>query len=569
MGPNRARPPAHLTNAHLLRALTDLYALVRGAHSLGDILQALLDTAIACVPAAERGSLLVREGDELHYHAAHGYDLEQLRAVRLPSNEVERTLAEGRRVTQLHDYVSWGAQHLPPETNQILRDHGATEQIRSSLVVALLVHGRFYGTLVLDNLRSTRPFPASAIPLVTLFADHAGLLIEQALLLEELRTTNRRLVESEQLAALGRLVAGVAHEINNPLTAVLGHAELLEDECLPPTARESVEQIQAGARRVQAIVRNLQLFARQQHAGQQPVQLNTLVTQILALKSADLALSQIAVRTVFADDLPVTWGNVGQLGQVLLNLIVNAQDALADRPQPRLITVETGIAPRRRAITLRVADTGPGIPLALQTRIFEPFFSTKPLGRGTGLGLSVCYGVVAEHGGAITVQDAPGGGACFVVTLPVNPAPPGAEPPDDEADLLESNQPHDLRIAVIEDDEAVIGVIDRSLRQGNQLTVVRSGTEALALLERQAFDLVLCDLKLPGIDGAALFDRLRTGAPELARAFLFISGDTSSAATRAFLASSGRPLLHKPFTPRELWNAIEQLQLAEGGAPPN
>jgi signal transduction histidine kinase/CheY-like chemotaxis protein len=558
----------------LLQSLLGLYQSLRQPRPLDDLLQMILDTAIFCVPGAQRGSLMVREGNELCYRATHGYDLEQLRPVRFPAEQVDASfLPDGQRVTQVLSFESWDHSHLDSATAQILLMYGGVEQIRRSIVASITAGGRFYGTLVLDNLHSYAPFPPAAESLMALFAEQAGTLIGHALLFEQLRQTNLMLAEAEQLASLGRLVAGVAHEINNPLTAVLGHAEMLDFEDLSATARESVDQIQAGAARVQSIVRNLQIFARQQRAGQSEVNLCELIERTLALKQSELALDRIEVRKDFGRQLPTTWGDAGQLSQVLLNLIVNAQHALRMCETPRVLTVRAWTNPASaapvdhmaasRRIFLAVADNGPGITTDLLPHIFEPFFTTKPVGQGTGLGLSVCYGIVANHGGRIWAESEPGHGATFLIDLPVRatpalPAlaevrsPPAAEPPRGQRVLLV-------------DDGAVVQLVRAALAEHNRLVEAGEGAEALRLAQSNDFDLVLCDLKMPGMGGQEFFERLRAEAPALIERLLFISGDTGSAATRDFLQQAGRPLVSKPFAPSELYRAIAAMRAEDRG----
>jgi two-component system NtrC family sensor kinase len=439
--------------------------------------------------------------------------------------------------------------------------HGRLDEIRRSLMTSIIVSGKFYGTLVVDNLLSHAPFPPEAESLATLFAEQAGALIEHAQVLEQLRLTNARLAEAEKLASIGRLVAGVAHEINNPLTAVLGYAELLQAEQLSGEARLALEQMHAGAERVGAVVRNLQIFARQQRSGPREVQLNELIEQTLALKQAEFALERIEVRKQLAD-LPTTWGDAGQISQVLLNLLVNAQHALRERPAQRTLTISTshqragGDLPER--ILIAIADNGPGITADVMPRIFEPFFTTKPIGHGTGLGLSVCYGIIGDHGGRIWADSAAGGGATFSIVLPVRArtaelTPDAAPPPPP------SSPPQGRRVLLVEDDQAVVALVRSALGQANALITAGEGEQALELVRGQSFDLVLCDLRMPGMSGREFYGALERDSPELARQLLFISGDTTSAATRDFLRQSGRPLLGKPFTPTDLYRAIAAL----------
>lgn len=552
----RRRPDIY--SRRLLDALLELYQLLREPRPLDELLQAILDTALRCVPGAQRGSLMVAQDGQLHYRAVSGYDLARLRRVSFPLDLVRDTVLCGDRSAQVEDFTQWDGSYLGAEAYATLLAHGALSEIRRSLVTAILVNGRLYGTLVLDNLHSHAPFPPDAQALARLFAEQAGALIEQALLVEQLRQTGTMLIEAEKLASLGRFIASIAHEINNPLTAVLGYADFLAASDLDPTAQGLLRQLRLGAERVRTIVRNLQTFARQQRSGLTQVNLNLLIEQTLTLKRGDFVLEQISVATELGE-LPATWADAGQLGQVLLNLLVNAQHALRERPLPRQITLRTWAeaAAGERRLLLSVADNGPGVAPELRQRIFEPFFTTRPAGEGTGLGLSICQGIVEAHGGAMRLDSAPGRGARFVVELPVRPAPVVVAPPTLAPPAAPI--PRGRHILLVDDDPDVVGVVRAALARENRLVIAGDGAEGLRLAAGEIYDVVLCDMKMPGMDGPAFYRRLVDARPDLARALLFISGDTSSEPTRAFLEATRRPLLAKPFTPDELYAAIAAL----------
>jgi signal transduction histidine kinase len=557
----RRRPyQTELHTRRLLQALLDLYQLLRTPRPLDSLLQAILDTAVRCVPGAQRGSLLVVEGERLQYRAARGYDLGALRQVEFPAASMH-TLLGSAPVSQIESFESWDEINLGAQDRAILRQHGVTALLRRSMIGTINVGGRFYGTLVLDNLQSHRPYPPEAETLLRIFAEQAGQLVEQALLLDQLRQTNAQLIEAEKLASLGRFIASIAHEINNPLTAVLGYAEFLGQANLSEEALEMLGQLRLGAERVRTIVRNLQLFARQQKSGMGQVNLNLLVEQTITLKRGDLTLDEVSVTLALDPDVPYTWGDGGQLSQVLLNLLVNAQHALGLRPPPRALTVATALAagPDGPRILLRVADNGPGIAPEVRPHIFEPFYSTKPAGAGTGLGLSICQAIVAEHGGAILVESALNIGTTFTVELPLRITPQGA-PPAPVAPPARAAAPRGLRVLLIDDDPTVVDVVLRSLEVTNTVLVANNGQDGLRLAGDGSYDLLLCDLRMPGMGGLELYGRLVVAHPELARRLLFISGDTSSPATTQALRATGRPLLSKPFRPEELYAAIAAMQ---------
>ncbi|MFV9503864.1 MAG: histidine kinase dimerization/phospho-acceptor domain-containing protein, partial [Oscillochloridaceae bacterium umkhey_bin13] len=266
----------------LLRGLLVLYQHLHTPQPIEVLLQAILDTAITYVPGGQRGSLLVLQGDQGRFAAAYGYDLAQLQQVQLPRHLIEAQFTDGPS-SQLSSFVALDEAHLDPAILQVMYEHGKIAQIRRTLLTKITVGGELYGTLALDNLRSHAPFPAPSITLAQIFAEQAGTLIEQALLVEDLRSTNARLIATEQLATLGRLIASVAHQLNNPLTAVFGYSELLATEPLDPELLEMVEQLVAAAEQMRIHVRALQIFARQQQHGPSHLNLNLLIEQLATL----------------------------------------------------------------------------------------------------------------------------------------------------------------------------------------------------------------------------------------------------------------------------------------------
>jgi signal transduction histidine kinase len=425
----RARPlPATSVDPYarrLLKELLHIHQQVRQRLPLDALLQAVLESALRVVPNVQRGCILVRNDDVLEYRAAVGYDLVKLRQVCFPVEDIHAWHNQGRQdVVQGQDYLDWDTGHLHPDAVAILRDHGHLDEIHVSLITAIYVDEERYGNLVLDNLRTAQPFPPIAKRLAQAFADQVGATLSQALMVTRLEQAGQLLAEYERLAALGQLITGIMHEVNNPLTAIMGHAELLGEAYLTHAEAESLAQIANGALRIQGVVRSLLTFARQQHTHDQRVQLNDLVEQTLALIHYELTREQIAVHLDLAANLPLLVADPGQLNQVLLNLLLNARDAVVAQEQPRTISVQTrsSIAPGgEREVQLAVMDTGPGVDPLIARRIFEPFFTTKPQGRGTGLGLAICYGIIGAYNGRIWVEPAPGGGARFHVRLPSKP----------------------------------------------------------------------------------------------------------------------------------------------------
>lgn len=354
-----------------------------------------------------------------------------------------------------------------------------------------------------------------------------------------------QLLQQEKLVAVGQLVSGVAHELNNPLAAVLAFAQLMLASPVPldDEPRQAVQTIHREARRAAKIVSNLLTFARQQPAERAAAQLNDIITDTLELRRYAMRTANVTVELALDATLPATWADPSQLQQVVLNLVVNAEQALATMDPPRTIDIRTSREDNR--VVFAVADNGPGISPEQIDRIFNPFFTTKPVGQGTGLGLSISDGIVREHGGRITVESSPGAGATFVVELPhVRPddmAPPAAVVPATGDD-------GSRRMLVVDDEPAMRAAVAAFLRSiGHAVHVAANGVEARALLAASEYDVVLLDLRMPGLGGEALYRELSARDPGHAQRVVFVTGDLQSDVSRRFLAEAGRPVIGKPF----------------------
>jgi CheY-like chemotaxis protein len=393
-----------------------------------------------------------------------------------------------------------------------------------------------------------------------------GRAIEREWAAEQLQHQQEALLQREKLAAMSTLLASVAHELNNPLAVILMQAELLGEDVRGGPLAEPVTEIAQAAARCERLVRQFLTLARQHPPERAAVALNTLVAEAVELLAYPLRVDNVAVHLRLDDQVPPLWGDPHQLQQVLINLLTNAQQALRAAPGAREVTLTTRYDPAQHRITLAVADTGPGIPPALQARIFEPFFTTKPPGMGTGLGLPLCRGIVEAHGGTLEVTSAPGHGATFCITLPVGaiPAPPPAPP--GAAEGL-ARRGHTILIV---DDELILatGLARLLRRDGHTVDMAANGRLALAKLEECAYDLILCDVRMPELDGPSLYRLLERQHPHLCQRLLFLTGDTLEPATQEFLEQSGAPCLTKPFSIAEARRAIQRaLHLASPAAP--
>jgi PAS domain S-box-containing protein len=383
----------------------------------------------------------------------------------------------------------------------------------------------------------------------------------------ELRAARSHLVQAEKLTALGEVVSGVAHELNNPLAGVLGYAQLLMRGPMEGRQQRAVERIFESAMRCQKIVQNLLAFSRRYPSEKKYLGLNGLVEKTLDLKDYDLKVSRIRVVRNLQEDLPRTMLDFNQTQQVLLNLINNAQQAMATHRGEGALTIMTRDI--GGMIQVRVSDDGPGIPRENLPRIFDPFFTTKPVGEGTGLGLSISYGIVRDHGGRIWAESEPGRGTTMVVELPVR-REAGALNGGERAvasGLPSAARP--LRVLAVDDEPVILDLlVDVLSGARHSVDTAAGGQEALRKLERGRYDLVLLDLKMPDIDGRRVFEAICERWPDLRERVVFASGDTVHPGTRAFVEWTGRPCIEKPFRLEALAEILADTSRRAGEALP-
>ena len=354
-----------------------------------------------------------------------------------------------------------------------------------------------------------------------------------------------QLIQSEKMSAIGQLVSGVAHELNNPLAGISAFAQLLlAEKRFPPDQRTAAETIYSEARRASRIVQNLLTFARQHKAEKGPTAINQVLDDTLELRGYELRVRGIDVRREYDESLPDTMADAHQLQQVFLNLITNAEQAMekSDGHHHRL-TVRTRRA--TDAVRIEIEDTGGGIPPNLVERIFNPFFTTKPTGSGTGLGLSISLGIVREHEGRIWAENAQQSGARFIVELPMTePRASGEFTAVAPVHLVGDS----LRILVVDDEASVRVSLQRYLAgRGHEVETTASGQDALARLRGGSYDAVIVDMRMPDLSGEQLFERLRSDDPAHAERVIFTTGDLVNEQMRRFLDGTGRPCVAKPF----------------------
>lgn len=371
-----------------------------------------------------------------------------------------------------------------------------------------------------------------------------------------------RLNQSEKLSAIGTLVSGVAHELNNPLAGILGFSQLLLARDPSTWARADLEKIEHNARRCQRIVENLLAFARQRRMTKRRACLNDVIDGVLNLNEYQLRMDNIEVSRDFDPLVPTLLLDVNRWQQVFINLANNAHQALLESPRTerRLLFTTRRVGD---TLVVRITDNGPGIPAEHRHRIFEPFFTTKET--GTGLGLGICFGIVQEHGGTIELDPSVQDGTTIVIELPLG----------EEAEMAPVLQPvpaaaprgKGRHVLIVDDDPYVCDVVRRTLEHHHyEVTVAHDGRAAFDLTQARTFDALLADVRMPGeLDGLELYRAVAQETPELATRFIFMTGNMTDGPTNSVLSRLPVRCIEKPFDIDVLARTVNDV----AGAPVN
>ncbi len=440
-----------------------------------------------------------------------------------------------------------------------VKTRGQKVSVRSILSIPLIHIDRLHGVL---NLSNSEPgaFDARKEHALNIIASTVSLALSHAIVVKELKQnirdlqeTKHKLIQSDKLALLGEMLSGVAHEMNNPLAAIMGYGELvLKDESLSEQSRNMMTRLIHCTERSKKIVQGLLSFSRRTVLEKREVDINEIIDRTLERRASDFAINNIEIVRDYGNKAVTMTVDPNQMEQVFFNIINNAFDSIAGRDTGGRLEIRTRTT-QDLTMQIEFIDNGPGVTEEHKRKLFEPFFTTKEVGKGTGLGLSISYGIIEEHGGNLCLDESYNDGAKFVITLPIVHTCPTAEERGVQTETVEPSAMA-AKILVVDDEEAIADVMQTALSaDGFSVDCASSGEKAYEMLSPFTYDLVIADLRMPGaMDGRELFLKLSEESPETAERFVFITGDIMQDETAKFLKGTGRPFLLKPFSIRDL-----------------
>jgi PAS domain S-box-containing protein len=537
-----------------LNALNAMAVIATQSFDLDEILNLTLRQVISLL-GAETGSIYLSDSDETTFRRRAGWGQRSPDRARLSEIEIP---GFGDLVTRSRTEVIT-AEYLP-HLPSLVADFIRADGLASWIWVLLWGKDKPMGIMGISS-RENREYTSNDENLLVAIGRQLSTTIEKVRLYEEtcrayedLRRTQEQLLQSEKMSAVGQLIAGVAHELNNPLTAILGYAQLLESEGLGERAADFVSKLFKQAQRTHRVVQNLLSFARQRKPQRQEVDIRRVLEETLTLRDYDLKVNNIKLESEIATDIPAVTADPHQLEQVFLNLINNAVDAMLEAGQGGSLKVR--VYARDGVVHTEFEDSGPGIKEP--NRIFDPFYTTKSVGKGTGLGLSICYGIIKEHGGEISARNRTGGGAILEVCLPSagSVSPAEKDLPTPRADFAIQG-----RILLVEDEEAVLEFErDVLVGAGAQVVTLMNGEQVKARLQSESFDALIIDGKMPGGWNAPdVYRWIVEKCPGLEKHLLFTFSTVAEPEIRTFLHQNNLPYLVKPFEVADLISQARRL----------
>ena len=451
--------------------------------------------------------------------------------------------------------VLTGKPYLCADTRIDPNYYSLFDNVLCELVVPIIVEDNVWGVINLDG-HEPNVFDETTIANVALMAELASFAVKLRIDLNEQENMQRHLLQSEKLASLGETIAGIAHEINNPLTSILTNAQLLALRRGGPADEASINAIVLEAKRTADLVKNLLAFSRKDSKKREVIGVNELIKQAVNLKRYQLRVNNIQLICEPCEVSHPVLVTAQQMQQVLLNLLNNAEQAIEKTDRQGVIKVEGGR--RGNMVYITVADNGNGIPEHVAPFIFDPFFTTKNLGEGTGLGLSIAHTLVENHGGKISAKSVPGN-TVFTIELPLARSPKtSSETTETQRLVAPARESERLgRVLVVDDETAIVDAICDFLDLQNIATdKANDGQEALRFLAENRYDAIISDIRMPGIDGPQLYERAGAIDPAYRNRFLFMSGDLVRDSTQGFVSSLNCPCLAKPFALQVLFQQL-------------
>ncbi len=548
-----------------LNALNAMAVIATQSFDLDEILNLTLRQVVSLF-GAETGSIYLSDAEDAIFRRRAGWGQRSQRRTQL--NEMAFTEGFGELVTRSRTEVLTQEflPHLPPYVVDFIQ----ADDLESWIWVLLWSKDRPIGIMGIGS-RKAREYSSNDESLMVAIGRQLATTVEKVWLYEEtcrayedLRRTQEQLLQSEKMSAVGQLIAGVAHELNNPLTAILGYAQLLESEGLDERAADFVRKLFKQAQRTHRVVQNLLSFARQRKPQKQEVDVRKIVDETLALRDYDLKVNNIVLERTMQDDLPAVTADPHQLEQVFLNIINNAVDAMLEGGNGG--TLKVNVSSENGHVRSAFLDTGPGIKDP--KRIFDPFYTTKTVGKGTGLGLSICYGIVKEHGGDITAHNRAEGGATVEVRLPSS----GRILAEATAPAAPRESAIEGRLLLVEDEEAVLEFErDVLVGAGAQVVTLMTTEETKARLNAESFDAIIINGKMPGGWSAKdIYNWLAENQSGMEKKLLFTFSSIAEPELRAFLQANNVPYLVKPFEVADLIaharKLLQKVQVAAAGA---
>jgi signal transduction histidine kinase/CheY-like chemotaxis protein len=531
-------------------AVRDVLTAIRHRKRVDEIVELILDRSVRLCNAVHGSFISIDEASQrLIITSTHGNDWT------LEKQNFNLKVGEG--ITG--KVALTGIPYLCPDTAQDRNYYQLFDYVRSELAVPVIVNDTIWGIVNIDGLMPNA-FDENTQSTLTVFAELAAFAITLRIELNEQERLQRHLIQSEKLASLGEIIAGIAHEINNPLTSILCNASLLTLRRGGERDTLCINAIVDESKRCAELVKNLLSFSRQEVGNKEIVGINEIISQVCAMKKYQLKVNNIRLVTeTDSISYPVSACRA-QIQQVLLNLVNNAEHAIPVNRLDGLIRIR--VNRHGEKIKVLVIDNGKGIAPEVLQYIFDPFFTTKAVGEGTGLGLSIARSIAEAHGGNLSVESSsPDGTAfCFELPLALSPETPRltltSDPP---LELSPVNSPNAIlgRVLLIDDEPLILDSLTDFLRMQNvHVQPMQDSRTALHLIESEPFDVIVSDIRMPGLDGLQLYEKARAIDKRYATNFVFMSGDLVRESTKAFVNASGCACLEKPFAMDALYRNI-------------